>query len=289
MTGGVLRNMIARQLFLEVAVKTGDVIGHEFGNWTVIGPCSDKIRVWCKCKCGTIRPVIPYNLVYGKSHSCGCEKKKTTRKENSVSMKEVFMDMAKSGAKYADCECCKHIPDSDLLGVTFGNLTVVSSAEQPMYLNCRCSCGRCIQVAKYNLLYGHKTSCGCKAEKLIKSKREKHPVPQKGDKFGRLTVLEYIPKAKKDAQASCRCMCACGNEVTVRYSNLYNDVTKSCGCLKNISGTKNIWYSSGEQKWIAVYWDKEIKRQKVVAKSEDRSVVEQKYNNYIAERSASIA
>lgn len=267
-------------------MKTGDVIGHEFGNWLAIGPCSDGIRIWCQCKCGTIRPVISHNLVTGRSHSCGCEKrKKKTETKTTITMKDVLIDMSKSNAKYADCECCKHIPDSDMLGITFGDLTVVSSTDRPMYLHCKCSCGKEVDVAKYNLLYGHKVSCGCKPDENP-SRRTKHEKPQKGDKYGRLTVIDFIA-ATKEKQAECRCMCSCGKEVVTRFSNLYSGTTQSCGCLKNVSGTKNIWYSSSEQKWIAVFWNKEAKRQIRVASGNNRSVVEQKYNNFLLTRGLS--
>lgn len=56
-----------------------------------------------------------------------------------------------------------------------------------------------------------------------------------GQKHGRLTVIEraedYVsPKGKKEIQW--RCICDCGNEITVRRSNLIYNHTTSCGCAK---------------------------------------------------------
>ena len=47
-----------------------------------------------------------------------------------------------------------------------------------------------------------------------------------GDVFGRLTVIELLPKGR----ALCRC--ECGNVKEVWRSNLTRGNTKSCGCLK---------------------------------------------------------
>ena len=278
-------------------MKTGDVIGHEFGNWLVVGPCSDHIRVWCKCKCGTIRPVIPYNLVYGKSHSCGCEKKKSKKNEekslrNAFSIKDAFMDMAKcgdiTGIKYPDCECCKHILLEDMLGVSFGMLTVIGDSETKYHVKCSCACGNVVDIAKYNLLYGKKKSCGCVPDESFRKQPECHSKPNVGDWFAKLTVLEFIPTLTGTAkQDMVRCLCDCGNEVVIRWSNLYQDVTKSCGCLINRSGRKNIFFSNGEQKWVATFWDKEAKRQIRVARNKDRQIVEQKYDSFLLARGLS--
>lgn len=52
--------------------------GDEFGKWTAIRQITrDKYKDcgWvCQCECGTVRVVRYYDLIYGKSHSCGCVK-----------------------------------------------------------------------------------------------------------------------------------------------------------------------------------------------------------------------
>lgn len=51
-----------------------------------------------------------------------------------------------------------------------------------------------------------------------------------GQKFGRLTVLEYKGPAK-DRGAMWLCECECGNKPIVRANNLRSGKSRSCGCL----------------------------------------------------------
>lgn len=58
-----------------------------------------------------------------------------------------------------------------------------------------------------------------------------------GQKFGRLTVLEFSHKDK--AQYLWSCKCECGSIITAKSGNLKNGTTKSCGCLskpKDLTG-----------------------------------------------------
>ena len=51
-----------------------------------------------------------------------------------------------------------------------------------------------------------------------------------GQKFGKLTVIEYVGNDKQ-GMALWLCKCECGNETTVRGTNLRNSSVQSCGCL----------------------------------------------------------
>ena len=51
-----------------------------------------------------------------------------------------------------------------------------------------------------------------------------------GHQFGRLTVLKQAKTYNKVARW--RCLCICGNKVTVFKNNLTAHRTKSCGCLR---------------------------------------------------------
>lgn len=59
-----------------------------------------------------------------------------------------------------------------------------------------------------------------------------------GKKFGRLTVLEIVPKDKriggKDAikRTQYLCQCDCGNKSIVTQLNLVRGRTRSCGCIR---------------------------------------------------------
>lgn len=81
-----------------------------------------------------------------------------------------------------------------------------------------------------------------------------------GQRFGRLTVVERIPKTNNCTNARWRCLCDCGKETTVRGTTLRRGESQSCGCLslelKRARATKhnacytrlaNIWYGMKER------------------------------------------
>lgn len=55
----------------------------------------------------------------------------------------------------------------------------------------------------------------------------------RGQKFGRLTVVDRVekPEGLKGTQAYWLCKCDCGEESVVRGTNLVSGSTQSCGCL----------------------------------------------------------
>jgi hypothetical protein len=52
-----------------------------------------------------------------------------------------------------------------------------------------------------------------------------------GDRYGRLTVLEYI-SGTKTIPSRLLCRCDCGKEISANASKVYSGHTSSCGCLK---------------------------------------------------------
>lgn len=67
-----------------------------------------------------------------------------------------------------------------------------------------------------------------------------------GKRFGRLVVVSR--EANSSNGHTCwKCMCDCGNETLVDGANLRNGHTKSCGCLRVISGKKNTKNLIGKQ------------------------------------------
>ena len=61
--------------------------------------------------------------------------------------------------------------------------------------------------------------------------------------FEKLYVIgrapDYVtPKGHHDSRWLCKC--ECGNEVTVRRTNLVTNHTKSCGCIRNKSKKKRV-------------------------------------------------
>lgn len=66
-----------------------------------------------------------------------------------------------------------------------------------------------------------------------KGKRPTSFIDRTGMTFGRLTVVERVPRPPYHSQGGAwwRCKCSCGNEVIVSGTNLHSQNTRSCGCL----------------------------------------------------------
>ena len=73
-----------------------------------------------------------------------------------------------------------------------------------------------------------------------------------GKRFGRLTVLEFVPNDIKD---SCwKCMCDCGNISIVRGHFIKNGNTKSCGCLfRELSSVRNTKHGKANTRLYTIY------------------------------------
>ena len=59
-----------------------------------------------------------------------------------------------------------------------------------------------------------------------------------GQKFGRLTVMKQAES--KSGNTRWLCQCECGNPKLIFGTNLMNNSTKSCGCLRMETSTNNI-------------------------------------------------
>ena len=117
----------------------------------------------------------------------------------------------------------------DLTGRTINELTVIGYSYKKgnkHYWNCVCSCGNAKVCETHNLLNGNTKTCGSRIHKIENLK---------GNKYGRLTVLNY--SHIKNHKSYWRCKCECGNETIVRSDCLKDGSTKSCGCF-NIDGHK---------------------------------------------------
>lgn len=68
---------------------------------------------------------------------------------------------------------------------------------------------------------------------VIDTNRKKNPrvIDLTGQRFGRLTVLEYAG-SNKSGNALWLCHCDCGNKIIANNKLLRNGNTKSCGCLR---------------------------------------------------------
>lgn len=79
----------------------------------------------------------------------------------------------------------------------------------------------------------------------------------KGQKFGRLIVLQYVGNSKY-RNSIWRCKCDCGNYKNVEGRNLCNGATQSCGCRKIESDKTRTMLPFGESVFNYLYDD--IKR-----------------------------
>ena len=172
----------------------------KFGHWEVIKfDHVNKHRIkyfLCKCDvCGTIRPVRATSLISGYSTACS-----------------------------------KECSDS-LVGLTIGNWNVLAlDKSRPQYYICKCKCGTVRSVFKSSLKNGASKSCGCLKIQNLKEKNQQNAESHIGEKYGKLTIVDFILKDKKYFY---KCKCDCGNETTVIGNNLFNGNTYSCGCINS--------------------------------------------------------
>ena len=185
--------------------KIIDLTGQKFGNLTVLsysGSSPDKKALWlCQCECGKNRVVMGKLLRNGSIVHCGCQNKTTVK---------------------------------NLVGETFGRLTVIeragSDTSNKAMWKCICQCGEEVITRGSDLIRNKVQSCGCyKTEKLSKNLA--------GERFGKLLVVS--PHSKEKDAIVWECMCECGNTTYVTTNHLTTGNTQSCGCLSS-KGEKQI-------------------------------------------------
>lgn len=200
--------------------KKIDITGQKFGRWTALTEAptrANRQRYWnCRCECGTEKEVALYNLIKGKSLSCGCYKKK-----------------------------------DDLTGLRFGRLTVVGEAPPHRQPNgspvrmwyCNCDCGTKNHIVRGSILKaGDSTSCGCK---LINNVYHRPHMDLTGKIYGHWHVLyELEPRSKTSGAPDRIWMCECDCEFhtiqpVLQRSLLYGK-SKSCSkCSRRKPNYKN--------------------------------------------------
>lgn len=174
--------------------------------------------VWeCQCDCGNIIKVPGSYLTNGKKGSCGC-----LEQEN----KENFGQRTKNNNS------------KDITGQQFGRLTVLYPTEKRSGTNviwhCLCECGNECDVSIGHL--GKSIfSCGCLRQEIAKQKGLNQILDLTGQKFGKLTVIQYSKDDNKSG-SQWECLCECGNKVIVSGNSLKKLHTLSCGCLKQSHG-----------------------------------------------------
>lgn len=145
----------------------------------------------------------------------------------------------------------------NLIGKKFGRLTVISRAEnngKKVMWNCRCDCGNEVIVWSSDLCTGAKKSCGCLLDDWRKEKIE----ALIGARFGRITVIGFIPKEEREnPKKSCLCKCDCGKIFPCRPDLIKSGRRVSCGCYNREISKAGITKKHGKyQTRIYSIWHK---------------------------------
>lgn len=122
-----------------MAVKDFTPIGSKFHRLTVIGlptkEIGNRYRVLCACECGNEKNIICYQLVNGKTKSCGCLQRESQEKIHPTP-----------------------------IGKRFGLLVVIKKSESrrgDRIVEALCDCGNTTKANINNMRNGHTQSCGC--------------------------------------------------------------------------------------------------------------------------------
>ena len=119
------------------------------------------------------------------------------------------------------------MPKLNLLGETYGQLTVIAEApnikDRTAWV-CQCSCGNKITVITKSLRSGNTQSCGCLHKKSVSKDIS-------NQRFGRLIALHPTEK-RGGGSVMWECLCDCGKYCYVAQSSLVRYHTQSCGCLQ---------------------------------------------------------
>lgn len=151
--------------------NTKDLTGQKFNKLTVLKQDNEKssngCNKWiCKCECGNICSISTTALTKGYTKSCGCLRIEQASKEKG--------------------------PKIDLVGKTFGLLTVLSLADKDSHncykWLCKCECGNYTEVRGSSLIDGNTKSCGlCSHEsfgiKRIKTLLDQQQIPYEQEKY----------------------------------------------------------------------------------------------------------
>ena len=144
-------------------------------------------------------------------------------------------------------------------GARFGRLIVIEQVEKPAdstatsrYWRCRCDCGEEKIVSGNMLAQGKTKSCGCLAQEELTTRG----IDLTGQRFGRLTVLQRVPKPEhlKSRGAYFLCRCDCGNEKIIMGKSLRDGKTTSCGCrISEVARTDIVGQKFGKLEVLRYY------------------------------------
>lgn len=169
-------------------------------------------RAQFRCICGKLFEANRHDVGTGHTRSCGC-----VRAQLSSERKRI-----------------------DLIGMTFGRLTVKKRADKlpsgEQLWECACECGNTCYIPTGRLRNGTTKSCGCLQRERATEANRANLVNQR---FGNLTVLRM--KGTKETSSGANlvvweCECDCGRHVEAITSELKSGIKRACPyCSHSIS------------------------------------------------------
>lgn len=239
-------------------------IGNKYGKLTVLYRTFDKftggknrVQFICQCDCGNIILRYSDSLVEGKESDCGhcstflrynnlketeCWKiiEHYTKDEGARSVAHSILECKKCGLQKdirssllskpekISCKTCNMAQASGLLEKRKNHFLEIldyhsegtGKSANPIW---KCKCNRCGEITYKNTAEIKRSkSCGCMTGEPVEE--------TVGKTYGRLTILELLPK-EKDKSRRALCQCECGGFTITAVNNLKNEHTLSCGCL----------------------------------------------------------
>lgn len=112
-------------------------INTQINNWFILDYL-DNHKFKCKCICGNVKEVNPYNIINNLSKDCGCGRNKKISDMMSI---------------------------DSLVGERYGKLVVLKEIGKNKWgkiiYKCKCDCGNEVNVLSNSLRTNHTQSCGC--------------------------------------------------------------------------------------------------------------------------------
>lgn len=103
--------------------------------------------------------------------------------------------------------------------------TMIESGNKRRFWLCDCECGKQIWVATTRLIKGTTKSCGC----YRWNKNHIHI----GDRFDKLTIIDFSHKNEPHLSNVWKCRCDCGKEILMETTQLFAKRNKIISCGSN--------------------------------------------------------
>ena len=140
-------------------------------------------------------------------------------------------------------------------GQRYGRIEVINlySSGSHRWANCVCECGKEKSIRADHIRTGRTKSCGCLASDTTRERNIANGKAIVGNKFGRLTPMKKIGQSAF-RESIYLCSCECGNSVEVKGGNLVSGNTRSCGCLRDETLSRNNSTHNGSQTRLYTIW-----------------------------------